>query len=71
MEDLTIIIPAAWNAARNEHSPDYDGLADSYREMLTARAEGVAATHRVLGDEGVLGRFEQNVLEALIPERFH
>lgn len=62
---------SAWNALRNEHQPVYDELVDSYKEMLHARAQNVATLGYPTSEGGIFQTFEQNVVEALQPERFH
>ena len=62
---------AAWNVIRREHQPPYDDLEQSYRDRLVARAEAVIADRRTLETEGVFFEFEQELLEQLMPERFH
>jgi hypothetical protein len=39
--------------------------------MLHARAQNVVSLRRVTDEGGVFQTFEQNVIELLIPERFH
>jgi len=62
----------AWNVIRRESQPDYDLLTDSYRDNLNAHCEAVNRDHRVVDDGGsVFQRFEEIVLEQLLPERYH
>ncbi len=53
---------SAWNGTKKAHQPDYDALIESYRDMLTARAEAVLATG--MTDDGPFAAFEQAVLNA-------
>ena len=53
---------SAWNGTKKAHQPDYYDLIESYRDMLTARAEAVLATSLV--DDGPFAAFEQAVLNA-------
>jgi hypothetical protein len=53
---------AAWNGTKQAHQPVYDDLIESYRNMLTARAEAVMATK--LADDGPFAAFENAVLNA-------
>ncbi len=52
----------AWNSTKKSHQPDYDDLIQSYRDMLTARAEAVTATK--LADDGPFATFENAILSA-------
>ena len=53
---------SSWNGTKKAHQPDYDELIESYRDMLTARAEAVLATG--MCDDGPFAAFEQAVLNA-------
>ncbi len=57
---LTDTCRSAWNSSKKPHQPDYDDLIESYRNMLSARAEGVLATG--MCDDGPFAGFEQAVL---------
>jgi len=52
----------AWNSTKKSTQPEYDDLIESYRDMLTARAEAVMATKLV--DDGPFAAFENAVLNA-------
>ncbi len=52
----------AWNSTKKSTQPDYDDLIESYRDMLTARAEAVMATG--MADDGPFAAFENAVLNA-------
>ncbi len=52
----------AWNSTKKSHQPEYDQLIQSYRDMLTARAEAVMATG--MADDGPFAGFENAVLNA-------
>ncbi len=52
----------AWNSSKKAHQPEYDALIESYRDMLSARAEAVLATG--MTDDGPFAAFEQAVLNA-------
>lgn len=52
----------AWNSTKKSTQPDYDDLIQSYRDMLTARAEAVKATG--MADDGPFAAFENAVLNA-------
>lgn len=62
MSDINSTVRDAWQGSKREMQPSYDDLDSGYREMLTARAEAVLATHVVSPD--VFNGFEQLVLDS-------
>jgi hypothetical protein len=62
MSDIITTCRDAWQGSKRETQPNYDDLDSGYREMLTARAEAVLATHVVSPD--VFNGFEQLVLDS-------
>ena len=69
--DIVELSRSAWNALRSEHQPAFDDLEESYRQRLLDRTQNVITLSRVTEEGGVFQTFEQNVIEALNPERFH
>src|SRR6478672_562197 len=64
MSDITSICRTAWQQTKKAHQPDYDDLVESYRTMLTARAEGAIASGSV-SEDAPFQSFEKAVLEHL------
>lgn len=67
MTDIATICCIAWNGSKKSHQPDYDELIESYRTMLTARAEAVIAAGAV-SDDVPFQAFEAAVLSGYVPE---
>lgn len=67
--DVIELCRTAWRFSSGH--PDYDELIESYRDMLTTRAERVIEERTAPNGDNILERFERNVLELVVPERFH
>lgn len=67
--DIESLCREAWKFSSGH--PDYDELIESYRDMLRTRAERVIEERTAPNGDGILERFERNVLELVVPERFH
>lgn len=71
MADITELSRNAWNAARSDSQPAFDDLETSYRQRLLDRAQNVVTLKTVTEEGGIFQTFEQNIIEVLLPERFH
>lgn len=69
--DIVELSRSAWNALRSDHQPAFDDLEESYRQRLLDRAQNVSTLGYPTSEGGIFQTFEQNVVEALQPERFH
>ena len=56
MPDIIELCREAWHGSRTESQPEYDDLIESYRDMLTKRAEAILAGEYV--SDGPFTAFE-------------
>ena len=69
--DIESLCREAWRFSKTEVQPDYDELVESYKDMLRTRAGRVVEERTAPNGDGIFERFERNVLELVVPERFH
>lgn len=67
--DINELCRKAWQFSSGH--PDYDELIESYRDALRSRAERVIEERTAPDGDDIFSRFERNVLELVVPERFH